>query len=574
MMIFLSKSNCNASSSSENSLHKMFFHVSQIYIYAMAANLLLSVAVFLIGKSIDWFTLPISFVIAIFVLLYFNNGKANSITVYEIAASILVFILFAYMGELLYDFSADGNSYHKVAVGLLKNHWNPFKDYSVSEYALDTLKINVAAYQERWLQGYCKATWIFGASVYATTGNIECGKIYTMLGMFSAFGLTLHYLKLQGKKTLTATLFSVVVAMNPIAISQMDSFYNDGYLHIMLYVLVLSLIMNADSHHVISQKTSASLIASAMIICANIKFTGLLYGGIYCISYWIYYCIIKLKERKADRFEKCIKRCSLFALLAVISICIAGAPTYMTNLAHHHTLTYPLTGEDPEDIMTENSPFVEENHFENLLISLFSKTDNLIYHSDEKPQLKVPFTFYSSELEHMGGVDNRIGGFGIFFSGILCLSLLAVLLKLIRTKDRQRVFWIINLTTSLGLCFLIKESWWARYSPYIYFIFLMGLYFLLDIKFFGKSLAILLSVLAIINSGLQFLDVPETLEKTEKAHSILLSMKKQDIVYLYSRRPGVYFNCLDHGINYVIDGTLEENENANDFVWSRTKWLF
>lgn len=540
----------------------------------MAANLLLSVAFFLVGKSIDWSTLPISFVIALYVFLYFYDEKVNSSIVFEIVASILIFILFTHLGGHLYDFSADGNNYHKVAVGLLKNNWNPFKDYSVAEYASNTLKMRIAAYRERWLQGYCKATWIFGASVYAMTGNIECGKIYTILGMFSAFGLTLHYLKLHKKKTPSAILFSIVVAMNPVAISQMDTFYNDGYLHIMLYVVVLSLVMNVDSQHVVSEKTSASLVASAMVVCANIKFTGLLYGGIYCISYWVYYCFIKIKEKDSDWFKKCIKRCSLFAILAFISVCVAGAPTYMTNLAYHHTLTYPLTGEDPEDIMTENSPFMEENHFENLLISLFSKTDDLNYHSDKRPQLKIPFSFYASELEYMGGVDNRIGGFGIFFSGILCLSCLTILLKLIRMKGKEKVFWIINLATSLGLCFLIKESWWARYSPYIYFLFLIGLYLLLDIKFCRGSFAILLSVLAIINSGLQFLDVPETLGKTERAHSILLSMRKQDVVYLYSRRPGVYFNCLDHGINYVIDGTLAENKNTSDFVWNYTKWSF
>lgn len=558
-------------------LARGLFHISQLYLYVMAANLILAVGLFLIGKSIHWFLLPVSFAAGVILLLHFYDDEINWTIIYEIVGAILIFVVFAYLGGRLYDFSGDGNSYHKLAVGLLKNHWNPIKDESVVNYASNVLKMYVEEYRERWLQGYGKATWIFGASVYALTGNIETGKIYTILGMFSAFGLTCGYLKSCGKKAFIVVLMSLAAAMNPVALAQVDTFYNDGYLHLMLYIVVISLIMNVDPRHTISSKTSASLIASVMIVCANIKFTGLLYGGIYCIAYFIYYCVRSIRAGNQDCLRKCTFRCALFALLAVVSIGLAGAPTYVTNLIHHHTLTYPLTGDEPEDIMTENSPFTEENRVKNLLISTFSETCDITYRSSSTPQLKVPFTCDKSELTYMGGVDTRIGGFGIFFSGMLSLSIIVIFTEFWKTKrktEKDRTFWTMNLIVILFLCVLIKESWWARYAPYLYFLFLIGLYFSFDIKWkiVGRFIVPIFSAVAILNSGLQLMDIPNTAEKTETAHKLFSALGKQDTVYLYSQRPGVYFNLGDYGVHFVVDSRVADIEEAQTLVWDRTKW--
>ena len=52
-------------------LTRGLFHISQLYLYVMAANLILAVGLFLIGKSIHWFLLPVSFAAGVILLLHF-----------------------------------------------------------------------------------------------------------------------------------------------------------------------------------------------------------------------------------------------------------------------------------------------------------------------------------------------------------------------------------------------------------------------------------------------------------------------------------------------------------------------
>jgi len=556
----------NISTTNKTSVSKFVFHVAQIYLYLMVSNLLIASTVFMFGGTIGKYLLPLSFVVAIILTGIFYDGKVGCVYFYEAAVSIVLFCVLTYWIGEIYDNSWDGNTYHKLAVGLLKNHWNPM-DISSSRRILESiLQIKSNSGHFIWVEGYPKATWIFGASIYIITENIECGKVYTIIAMFCVFAFTNYYLKMLGKSKRFCFLFSLAAALNPIAVTHLRSFYVDGYLHLILYILVLSLIMNADKKHTISSKISKSLIASAMIVCGNIKFTGLFYGGVFCIAYYVWYCAVSFIDKKKDLFQKCLKSFCLLASLGIVTIFWAGSSAYYTNLVNHNTLMYPLTGNNPRDIITNHLPFPNANHFKNFIISLYSKMDNFFFqrNPERTPELKIPFTIYDEEIKiwRLSEIANRISGFGIWFSGIFTLSIIAILIKLFCIKEKRQFFFLMmNLFVNFFLCFFLKESWWARYAPQIYFIALIGFFIVLNAK---KSVLIecLFSLIIIINSFFFLAPFTYLLQRTPKTQTIFNAAQQLEKVFIAPNDfEGVYFNLIDAKINYVIDESLNKKKS-------------
>ena len=106
----------------EGEIHFSSFclHAVQILLFTMAADLLLTAALFVLGISMQWFYLPLSFAVGILCSALFSAGEKSSLrqTVYEILFCALSFAFLAFVSGLLFDATWDGNAYHKLAVGL------------------------------------------------------------------------------------------------------------------------------------------------------------------------------------------------------------------------------------------------------------------------------------------------------------------------------------------------------------------------------------------------------------------------------------------------------------------------
>lgn len=225
--------------------------------------------------------------------------------------------------------------------------------------------------------------------------------------------------------------------------------------------------------------------------------------------------------------------------------------------------------------MTANSPFHEVNHFKNLFLSLFSYMDNFILASNKNSILKIPFTInWEQEKSILSKVDIRISGFGLLFSGILIISIIIILLQLLKIKkDKKSYFFLINLFTCFGLTFTIKESWWARYSPYIYFIILISLYIILESITSIKTIIGIVFAILIINNNLLFLyPIPEELKYSNQIDSNIKNLKNHEPLYVYTNFSGIYFNLKDNGIYYKIDKNLANDNSAKDLNYRDVKW--
>ena len=142
------------------------------------AILLITTILFFINVTVTGWHLPIITIIAIGLTLLFYRKDNIKINIVAILLGFIIFTGVTFVEGKIYDTTADGNTYHKLAIGALKNGWNPnYEDsqdfdiedgnpFDISEDNINTL----------WIDHYAKGTEIFASVIYAFTGNIEVEK--------------------------------------------------------------------------------------------------------------------------------------------------------------------------------------------------------------------------------------------------------------------------------------------------------------------------------------------------------------------------------------------------------------
>lgn len=543
----------------------------------IAITLLLSTILFFVGISITAYHFFGSLIIS-GILLYFLSFKKKTIKSFVtvlLASGILLSGMICIESKL-YDISYDGNAYHKDAIGLLKNGWNPVYDKNVKKfYQESSLRPdNFYSVQGIWEEHYAKTGWIYSASIYAVTNNIESGKALNLLMDFICFSIFISFFYRKWKKLWPTLLIALAAVFNPITYVQCMNYYNDGLLGVTLFAFVLCLIQFISNKKEQTPKLYA-MIGSLLIIGVNIKYTGLAYLGLFALGLYCYYVY---REKK-----QVLKPTIIFGLMFLISIFIVGFSSYVTNTLDHKHPLYPLFGKDKVDIMTDLQPdsFEHMSAIKKFGYSIFSETDDILKYTGREPKLKIPFTVNYDELTRFRA-DIRIGGWGVLFSGIFLLSIIIIILGLKRKYKEEKSEFIISMiilgTVGLLICFL-SDGWWARYAPYVYFIPLFAFYFVLDYHMeqhsrntmayiIGYTTMIFMNVLLITPSILNHFNTSKVI-----AHSLDLFSKeveKKEVIMLEQSFNGVLYNLDDRGIKYNLSYKTKETDNELYYVF--LKW--
>ena len=144
----------------ENKFYNILDYLKESALFLLFSStlvLIITNLLFILKISITSFHLPIIYILSIILFIIYRkkeNYKKNSISI--IIATIVFIISILSVGRI-YDSTADGNTYHKLAVGALKNGWNPLYDHN------EAIK--------SWSLHYPKFIWIYGANLYSTFGN-------------------------------------------------------------------------------------------------------------------------------------------------------------------------------------------------------------------------------------------------------------------------------------------------------------------------------------------------------------------------------------------------------------------
>ncbi len=203
------------------------------------------------------------------------RGQRRGVRWVVIAGLALAIILPSLLavGRVLED-TWDGQWFHQEAVIQLAEGWNPFgADLTDREVPDDGGRIR--------LNGYPKASWIWGASLYRLTGRIERAKAFS-LPLFIASGLVVLacLLVMTSLPAGVAIFVAAVVAANPVVLSQVLNTYQDGPLASLFTIFVASLVLWVGA----GSRAGLVLATVAAVGVASIKLTGPVYISVILVA--------------------------------------------------------------------------------------------------------------------------------------------------------------------------------------------------------------------------------------------------------------------------------------------------
>lgn len=544
--------------------------LSSLFLLITLVTILVSSSVlFILNIDIVAFFASISILLSFFIY-YFVMQKKEQFSKDEIILgnilAVFLIVVAIILSTQIYDFAWDSNWYHKSALGCLKLGWNPIYQ-AFEEFIQKTdLAISCLKSAEIWANHYCKASWIVGANIYSLTNNIETAKAVNLIMIFILFGISYHYFVSTRFKFWQALILSFLLIFNPITVSQVFTLYVDNLLMTNLFTIVIMLFAITDKKYELDKLYKYFILAMLVIFCINIKFTGLAYAGIFCFLFFCIWCVKAYFDGELKTVF--VKNIVFYIVTCSIAVFVVGASSYLTNFIEKGHPLYPLAGEGKVDIMSTNEPYIFKGMptLNKLFIALFGETTNKLEYEFEKP--KKLFSVSEEEVFYCG-YDARIGGFGPLFGGILIVSMIVMVISLILLYKKDKYYFVI-FTSLLIVIFLmlalITESWWARYSPYLYLIPILAVAFLfvgfnrfvISQKIILGIVASFMIVISVINTSYFAKYIFDCKSRTDIAKSELMNYKeisqndKLNLNYIHGTLAGMEFNLKDYGINYEV----------------------
>jgi hypothetical protein len=305
------------------------------------------------------------------------------------------------------------------------------------------------------------------------TGTIEAGKGIAYLLMLCVALVAHHVLRdLRPRYPRSAWLSALLLAFNPIASYQAQTYYVDSQLASLLSLFVLL------CHRCLRSASPLAMLAltAVAVLGINLKFSMLpffvIIGAVALLAAWRF-------ERDAPGLGT-LRRALLGGLLAALAV---GVHPYLTNWVKQGHPFYPLAGSGAVDILSGHVDvdFLRRNRIEKLGLSLLSASEPRmakVLAPDEKQfRLKWPFVVQLAELKAFYRyTDVRVGGFGPWMGGSLLLVLVAAALGLIRREPSppaQRLAAGLGVGVLLSVL-IMPEAWWARYAPQLWLVAVLG----------------------------------------------------------------------------------------------------
>ena len=555
--------------------------LGMLLISTMFFTMAVTTVLFIFGVSITKY----HFILAVFLSaamlpLFFKISLKEWISMVGIGVVILCGCIF--VSGQSFDWSWDGNAYHKTITGFLKHGWNPLSEtyYAFAERQFPRF----SPITPIWYDAYPKGSEILAACAYSITGDIEYGKYFNLLSI--VVGFLFSYAYMEETKVLRpwqSALCGFFFAVNPIALSQVLTYYNDAFLWQMLLICICALIYLTFEPDGYYKKLCYALIFMTINIGFNIKFSAIIFFFLFCAIFFLYWTLSALKKAKWGECRKKIYEQFLVFFSSVLSgTLLIGATSYVTNTLRHHNPLYTMIGKDSVEMIKGQLPpvFEDMSNFGRFWRALFSKTDGF------SVSLKIPFTMFKEEINPgswypAAWFDVRIGGWGVLFSGIFLISILVLMLCFIRRAKKNvgfRDVGLILIGINIVAVIVVPGMCWARYYPGLTYFPVVAMFLLFwnwnedeDKKKGPIVMAIGLVILLLANflpNVMKTVDVFKEFPVHEEKLEILkqLSAEQTIEVYTNSNFPGElegrYFTLIDRNITNVVNGGKIDPETS------------
>ena len=476
------------------------------WLLILSSIFIVNTIVMLFGLHIFALSLPMCIIIALVLLQWSSRASQRPMQKSQLIKMGLVFllavILIGYFVALIWEYSFWGRGYFTEAIVALTKGWNPIYDgaHGLSELAYRSTK----------------AVWYVDASIYSFLGHYEMAKSHTLLFAVPTFLLTRHCFEhlLDGKKRLATTL-TVLSILNPVALSQVFTFYDDAVLAyaIQCFLVLVYLIVNEGYLH----KDLLLTLSFLWIFIFHMQLEGLRAAFILAIAFGILMIFYFKKEA--------IRWLSIrFGIVVLTAMTIVGFNPIMQNLLDRGNPFYIYIGEHAVHQAEEFMPVLLEGEtwLGKFITSTFASPDPEMFHQNIILQqlTAIIHTCYAQP-------DVYLRGFG-FFGGILILIALIFLViamflpkyraecetavylengqeEISMTDDymgiRAALLWFIIPIIAIAL--FTSTIWWARTVAILWLLIPLAIIALNKGKKNGKSFfAKLLLILAFTNCAL------------------------------------------------------------------------
>ena len=460
-------------------INRIFYNLSVTIFGILTLIFLISSVGFILHIPVNIFDLLIPFVLGVFYL--FKNSDTKKEFFIQL---LMLFVLIAvsyYISLTFWDDTWDGRSYHAATIIMLKNGWLPLYD-NISEI---TQKLSLYPFNTQFSDCYPKFSEILGANIYNLTGNIESPKTSNLLFVSSLFMYSFSVFKGILKKNTISIILAVCICLNLPCVYQLLTNYVDIQIYIAFTFFILT-VLKIEKNNIITG-TDKFLIIMSSLMLVTVKLTGTAYFAVIYFC-WFIYRIISKKE---------VKSIFIMSVISFFLVLITSINPFYTNLKNYGHPFHPAFGQKKLNIIESQYPieFINKTPFQRFLISTFSESVNTLEIKNrnyliQPVYLKIPFTrIYYSSLSSFRCVDMRIGGFGYYWSGILCLTILMLVFMRFNTKEDKNLFLLLMITTVLSVA-VNPHAWWARLVPqfWLFPVFtLLSVFFNTNNKFFKIS---------------------------------------------------------------------------------------
>lgn len=472
----------------------------------------LSQLLFLSGFSITKFggiaIIILSLVIANLLL------KVKSIS-YSLLLVVLTSLLFL-VSSLYIDFTWDGQAYHQEMSIRMAEGWNP----------VTTKQDSI------WVYHYPKAFETLGTFFYLIFGTIKAVKISNIFIFLLLFLYSFSYVKSRYNK-IQSIAIATIIALNPIFLGQLTSNLVDGFLYAVSILMILSYLQSKKN------KSYVFDLFAALIILVNIKYTGVVFaiailGYIVCTEFFI------------EKNKALVKRIIITGILAVPFL---YTPYIKNNFIENDHIFYPLMGENKIDFAENYVPEVIKpyNRIERVILANFITVSNR-----NEGKFKIPFAFSTRELIRFRNGGPRGGGLGVWWSGILILSLIYYFINILKHRKEFKFSHFESIILFiLFFMFINKAGWWFRYTPYVW---LIPLLLVLSIKRYKTSKIFELGFFSIIViNGLLTLSISfgAKLLDTRRFEAKLKGLTSKTQQIDFGRFYGNKTLLKEYGVNYI-----------------------
>ena len=221
---------------------------------------------------------PVALMLALIVgeLLGRHMGLTGRQRMWPPGLALGVIALALAMSAFYFDLSWDGQNYHQLGIYTIAENWNPLTG-PMQEF---TPQLNSS------VRYFAKGPWYVAVAIYETTGCFEAGKCGTVLS-WATMGLAVFAASLDwGLRRRLAVVIALVVALNPVVMSELTTFMVDGIMVASLTVVVAALF----SGFLRPQPVVIWVGCLATVLSINAKFTRLVFlvfvfaaGGFWCL---------------------------------------------------------------------------------------------------------------------------------------------------------------------------------------------------------------------------------------------------------------------------------------------------